>query len=167
MLFPPGTGGTINATTVEDRAVRLLLLAQTVDSNNYITAVLDTDTGFLKGTIELYGRLAVDANGFPEIRFTSAFNVPGFNSGTASGGASKASNLTEAIAEILQVQGIAERTEKNTTTSLYIESYSIALLTSDQNNINASLLVAFDLPCEITMVNGEAVISGKTYINNA
>ena len=166
MLFDPGTAGTVNSTTLEDRSVQLLFRAQTVDLNSYISAVLDTDTGFLKGSVEIPGRLATDANGFPEMRFSNIWNYTGFASGIASGGASKASNLAEAIAESLQIQAIAERTTKNTGTLLYIESYSIALLSVEQNNINASLLINFDLPCEISLQAGKTVINGKPYLRD-
>lgn len=166
MLFAPGTEGTVSSTTLEDRTVQLLFRCQTVDLNNYITATLDTDTGFLKGTIEIPGKFATDTNGFPEMRFSNIFPYTGFNTGLASGGASKASNISEAVAEALQLLAIAERTVKNTGTLLYIESYSIALLSVEQNNINASLLVDFDLPCEITIQNGKTVINGKTYLED-
>lgn len=164
MLFNPGTDGTVKASTLEDRSVALLLLAQTVDLNNYISAIYDTDTNMLKGQVEIPGKLATDTNGFPEIRFTNMFNYTGFKSGVASGGTSKASNLAEAIAESLQIQAIKERSEKNTGTMLYVEGYSIALLSVESNNINASLLVNFDLPCELTINSGEPRINGKPYL---
>lgn len=166
MLFTPGTEGTVSATTLEDRSVQLLFRAQTVDLNSYITATLDTDTGFLKGSVEIPGKLATDTNGFPEMRFSSIFNYAGFDSGRTSGGASKSSNLAEAIAESLQMQAIHERTTKNTGTLLYVESYTIALLSVEQNNINASLLINFDLPCEISIQAGKTVINGKPYLTD-
>lgn len=166
MLFTPGTEGTVSATTLEDRSVQLLFRAQTVDLQSYISATLDTDTGFLKGSAEIPGRLATDANGFPEMRFTNIFAYTGFNSGMSSGGASKASNLAEAIAESLQIQAIAERTVKNTGTLLYVESYTIGLFSVEANNINASLLINFDLPCEISIQNGRTVINGKPYLTD-
>lgn len=166
MLFDPGTAGTVSSTTIEDRSVQLLFRAQTVDLNNYISAILDTDTGFLKGSLEIPGKLATDSNGFPEIRFSNLWNYANFSSGSTSGGASKASNLAEAIAESLQIQAIAERTTRNTGTLLYIESYTIALLSVEANNINASLLINFDLPCQISSQAGRTVINGKSYLSD-
>lgn len=170
MDFLPGTAGTTTETTLEKRTINILYLAQLYDNNNFINSSRDDDTRIININIRLPANAVINTNGFTEFRYYNSIPVPTgvtFNSGNASGGTSKASNLTEALVECFQLLAINERKpEKNGTGNRYVTDFSFSLNDAPESTQgNALLNITAGLPSQ-TIITGDGVkIEGVIYLS--
>lgn len=120
MLFTPGTGATITATTLENQFFTLISLIQSIEFDpakndkavNTISGTTDTDTNLLNGSAQIYAQVLRDATtGELNISYPVPYTGVTYTEGT--GGDSKNTlGITSALVERALLLIAAERERK-------------------------------------------------------